>query len=220
MSNWLSDLEQFFPPLTLGVGLTVTISVGSFVLGALIAIPLALARVSGVRAVRWPSTAYVELLRGVPPLAWLFLIYFGLASRVITLGRVSAVVLALGLVAGAYLAEIYRAGILSVAHGQWEAGRAVGLQPVGLYVRIILPQAVVVVIPPSASYAIALLKDSSLAAVIGAQEITFRAFVETQRTLHGLEVFSVAAILYLLLSVPLAALSRWLDAGLRSYMRL
>lgn len=202
---------EFLKVLSQGIGQTVLITVTAFAVGAVLGLPLALLRRSRLRLVRLPATVVVETVRAVPPIVVLFLIYYALGSGLLQLSTFQAAACGLGLISMAYLAEIYRAGINSVHGGQWEATRALGLPILKTYTKVILPQSLIVVIPPAATFAIGLLKDSAIASVIGAQDITFRAFQETQATLQGLTIFGIAGVLYILLSIPIAVLARWTD---------
>ena len=205
-----------FEAVAQGIGQTLAITSGAFVVGAGLAVPVALMRRSPNPGLRLPATVLVEVLRAVPPIVWLFLIYHGLAQDGLRTGTAQAAILGLGLIATAYLSEIYRAGLFAVAKGQWEAADALGLPALARYRRVVLPQALVVVIPPAATYAIGLLKDSAIASVIGAQDITFHAFQRTQETLEGLSIFAVTGALYIVLSLPVAAVARFTDRRLTS----
>lgn len=202
---------QFLQALAQGIGQTCLITAGAFAFGAIVGIPLALLRRSPLVWLRWPATAVIEVLRSVPPIVVLFVLFYGLGSGVIRLSTVQAAILGLGVIAAAYLAEIYRAGIDAVATGQWEASKALALPRSKTYLLVILPQALIVVIPPAATFAIGLLKDSAIASVIGTHDITFQAFQESQATLQGLTIFAIAGGLYILLSIPIAVLARWAD---------
>jgi polar amino acid transport system permease protein len=210
----MSGVLDALGPLSAGIVATIVLTAGAFTLGAVIGVPVAAARASRFRVARIAGGAYVELLRGIPPIGWLFIIYYGLAELELRVASLPAAIIGLGLVSSAYLAEIYRAGLRAVPHGQWEAGRAVGLRAGQLYRRVIAPQAIVTVLPPAATYAIGLLKDSAIASAIGAAEITSHALNENQRSAQGLSVFLAAALLYLAISLPLAGLTRGLDGRL------
>ena len=205
---------QFLQALAQGIGQTCLITAGAFGLGAIVGIPLALLRRSPLVWLRWPATTVIEVLRSIPPIVVLFVLFYGLGNGAIRLSTVQAAVLGLGMIAAAYLAEIYRAGIDAVATGQWEASKALALPRSKTYLRVILPQALIVVIPPAATFAIGLLKDSAIASVIGAHDITFQAFQESQATLQGLTIFAIAGGLYILLSIPVAVAARWADHAL------
>jgi polar amino acid transport system permease protein len=181
----------------------------------LLGVPVAVARNAHRPALRIAGISYVELLRGIPPIAWLFVAYYGLVQFGIRISPMAAAIGGLGLISGAYIAEIYRAGLRAVPHGQWEAARAVGLSELHVYRHVVAPQAAATIFPPAATYLIGLLKDTAVASVIGAAEITAHALSEQQQTARGLSVFAAAAIVYLALSLPLGALSRAVDRGLR-----
>jgi polar amino acid transport system permease protein len=201
--------------LARGITTTLLLTVAAFALGCACGAPLALARRSATAWLRVPASVFVELVRGVPPIAWLFLIYFGLAQQGwLALDTTTAAVAGLGAIAAGHLCEIMRAAVGAVPRGQWEAARAVGLPRLRLYGEVIAPQAVRVAVPMAATFAIGLLKDSAVASTIGAQEITFQAFEQSQRHADGLTVFLVAGLLYAALSLPLATLTRRLDRRL------
>lgn len=204
--------------LAQGIGNTLLITFGAFLLGAILALPIVALRVAGPRPVRWLVIAVVDLVRAVPPIVWVFLIFFGLPEAGLRFQPVPAAILGLGVIAGAYLSEIYRAGIRGVPRGQWEAARAVGLSGPRLIWLVIVPQAVRVVIPPASTYLLGLLKDSALASIIGVSDVTFHAYSEAQQSLDGLKVFSIAAIVYLALSLPIAFGGRWLGQRLNRHM--
>ncbi|MGH3660609.1 MAG: amino acid ABC transporter permease [Micromonosporaceae bacterium] len=197
-----------------GVPDTLLVTAGALLLGAVGGIPLVILRRSRHALVRVPTQFLVDLLRAVPPVAWLFLIYYGLAQEVIQFEKFTAAIVGLGAISCAYMAEIYRGGLLAVGRGQWEAARALGIRERTVFAEIIAPQAMRAVIGPAASYAIALLKDSSIVSIIGVADITYMANTETQLTFQGLTIFAMAAALYVALSVPLALLSRTLDRKL------
>lgn len=209
MSNYLSVLAQ-------GIGTTLELTCFGFALGCVLGVVLAAARLSRWRALRIPATLYVEFVRGIPALVWLFIIYFGLAQGgYLKVDVIQAGVLGLGGIAGAYLSEIFRASVSAVPRGQWEAAHALGLSPVATLLRIIGPQAGRLAIPPVGTYLIGLLKDSALVSTIGAQDVTFRAFATAQNhALDGAKIFIVAGLIYILLSVPVATLTRWMDRRL------
>jgi polar amino acid transport system permease protein len=208
-------MAHYFSEVLPGVKYTVILTVAGFAIGAVPAVPLALLRRSRHAALRGVSRGYVDIVRSIPPITWLFLIFYGLPNAGITFAPLASAVIGLSLISAAYLAEIYRAGLLAVSGGQWEAGRALGLSEPDLLARIISPQAARVIGPPAATYAIGLLKDSAVASTIGVGELTFRAGAATQQGGHGLSLFFAAAVVYVLLSLPLAVVSRHVDRRLR-----
>lgn len=194
-----------------GIGATLAITGLSFLVGAILAVPIAAAARSRFIAVRFAQRGVVDLLRAVPPVVWLFLLFYGLAEHVITLQPYPAAVFGLGLVSAAYISEIYRGGLLAVKKGQWEASQSLGLNRFQMMRHVIAPQAFLVVLPGAATWAVALLKETAVVSIIGVSDITFRATNEAQGSGEGLKIYILAAIVYILLSVPVAALARWTD---------
>lgn len=209
------SLETLFTGIGAGLGITVILTVVSFVVGLVLAVPLALARTSRLRLLRWPAIAVIDISRGVPPLVWLLIIYYGL-SPIVALEPLPAALIGLSLISGAYLAENFRAGIDNVHRGQREAAKALGLTPSNQFWRVVAPQAVNIAMPPSASYAVSLLKDSAKASIIGVADVIFMAQLEVARGAPAVLVFSIAAGLYLLVGIPLSYFSRYVDGVVRS----
>jgi polar amino acid transport system permease protein len=204
----MNEFARALGVLATGIGNTFLLTGASFVLGAVIAVPVVLCRVSAVTPLRVIATSYTELSRGVPPIVWLFLIYFGLTQFGLRLESMTAAIVGLGIISGGYLAEVYRSGLRAVPAGQTEAAHALGIPRVATYTKVILPQAVGTVLPLAATYAVGLLKDSAVASVIGAQEITALAVGLSKREVEGLTIFAAAGLVYLVISVPLSALAR------------
>ncbi|MFF0990811.1 amino acid ABC transporter permease [Kocuria nitroreducens] len=203
------------PFLLQGLWTTLIITVAAFTIGAVCGIPVALMRLSQVAPLRWLGTAYVEVVRGIPPIAWMLLLFYGL-GRYVNLEPVLAASVALGAVATAFLAENYRAGIQSVAEGQWEGAGALGLSGRDTFWRIIAPQGIGVALPPSASFAVGLIKDSAIASVIGVTDIAFQALTLNQQGNPGLPIFFAAGLVYLIISIPVALLARRADSFIRT----
>lgn len=207
---------SYLEVLVAAIPTTLALTAVSFAIGVVGGLPLMLMRQSRLWLLRVPALTVIDFARGVPVIAWLFLIYFGLAESVIKFSAFGASVLALGLVTSGIMAEIYRSGVMAIGRGQWEAGRALGLREWRLAVDIVAPQALRVCTPPSASALLSLLKDTAVASTVGVADITYRAGVETRLTyVHGLTIFGMAALLYVALSLPIAGASRWLDRALR-----
>ena len=199
-----------------GVPMTLLVTVLAFLIGAVLALPIVAARRSRLAPVRWLGRAVVDVVRGIPPIVWLFLVFFGLGRDLLRLDPVEAGVLGLGVISAAYLAEIYRGGLSAVHAGQWEAAGALGMGRRDLMVRIVAPQAFRVALPAATTYAISLLKDSTVVSAIGVSEILFEATRTARSSGSGLAPFFIAAGIYIVLSAPLAWLSRGLDARLRA----
>ncbi|MFD1505707.1 amino acid ABC transporter permease [Georgenia yuyongxinii] len=198
-----------------GIPLTIGVTVASFALAAVAGVPLVLGLRSPRALVRVPIRAVVDLVRSIPILVWIFLLYFGLSVGGFRLDNLQAAILALGGVSAAYLAEVYRGAIESVDPGQWEAGRALALSPTETFTKVIAPQAVRVALPSATTFALTLLKDSSIPSVIGVAEISHFTLAESRATGQGLTAFTTAVVLYIVLSVPIALLSRYLDHRMR-----
>jgi His/Glu/Gln/Arg/opine family amino acid ABC transporter permease subunit len=200
-----------------GLPTTLLLAVLSLAIGAVGAVPLMVARRSSALALRLPARAAIDLLRAIPPIVWLFLVFFGLSEANVQLQPFTAAVVALGVVSCAYLAEIYRGGFMAIDHGQVEAGMALGLRRRDALRFVLAPQALRVALPSMATYAIALLKDTSLAYTIGVHEVLFHATEEAQLgAASPLGILLFAGGLYALLSIPTGLLARRLDASMRS----
>lgn len=181
----------------------------------MLAIPLVAGLRSGNRLVWLLTRGTIDLLRGIPPVVWLFILYYGVSIGVIRMSALQAAVIGLGLVAAAYLAEIFRGAIGSVHQGQWEASSALGFRTGTAWGRVIGPQAWRTAIPAYTTYGIGLLKDSSIASTIGVAEIVFMSNQYARQSGEGILVFFIAAGIYILLSMPLGMLSRHLDTKMR-----
>lgn len=203
-----------------GVANTLLLTGVSFAIGAVVAVPVTLAARSRFLPVRWVVRSLVELIRSIPVLVWLFIVFFGLPQYGLTPGPMSSAILTLSGVSAVYLSEIYRGGIAGVSRGQWEASRALGLGQLDTGLRIIAPQVLRVVLPPVATYGIGLLKDSALASTIGVVELTYRANTETQVTGQGLTAYVITGAIYVLIGLPLAVVSRRVDSRLRAKFSL
>ncbi len=175
-----------------------------------------LAEESTCAPLRLIARAYVNLVRAVPPIVWLFIVYFGVGSELLRLTPFGAALIGLGLISSAHLAEIYRGGMISIGKGQREAAAALNLGPAYSFIDVMAPQAIRVALPPSAGYAIGLLKDSAISSAIGVPELTERANEVAQATLSGLPVYVTLAAIYILMSLPIAWLARTVDTQLRA----
>lgn len=213
-------MESALRALAGGVPVTLLVTVAAFLIGTTLAVPLTAARRVRYGWVRVPADALVDLLRSVPPVVWLFLLFFGLPSVGTELSSLTAAIGGLGVIAAAYVSEIYRAGLESLPPGQDDAARALGLGTRDRLRFVTGPQALIVVVPALGAYTVGLLKDCAIVSAIGVNDITFRALTESQRTLEGLSVFGAAAIFYLALSVPFALIARWVTARLTVRMGL
>ncbi|MCC7023979.1 MAG: amino acid ABC transporter permease [Thermomicrobiales bacterium] len=189
-------LTRAFPLLVDALAMTIFLGVTSFLIGSAIGMVVALARLFGGPVLRAVAVTYVSILRGTPLLIQLLLVYFGLPQFGILLRPVPAAIIALSLHAGAYLAENFRAGILAVDKGQWEAAYSLGMPFAKAFRRVAFPQAARVAIPPVGSRFIALIKDTSLASVVTVVELTAVAESIGSSTFRYLEMFAIVAMIY------------------------
>ena len=204
--NWLT-----FTVLLKGLGLTVVLAACSLGLALVWGLFIALGRLSPRRWLRWPSTLYVEFIRGVPLLVLIVWIYFGISGDFISLSDISAAILAFGICYGAFIGETYRAGIESVDRGQTEAARALGLTKLQTLRHVVLPQAIRNILPALGNEGIALLKDTSLAMVIAIPELMMRGSEIASREFNYMKIFTVVALLYLATTFALTRIQRLLE---------
>ncbi|UCG38458.1 MAG: amino acid ABC transporter permease [bacterium] len=207
----LAQWERWKPGLLLqGLVLTLEISVLSIALGIFIGLFTGLARLSKSPAPKWLAIGYIELIRGTPLLVQIYIFYF-FVGQVFRLSNFMAGVLALSVFAGAYVAEIFRAGIQSIHRGQMEAARSLGMSYALAMRYIILPQAFKRILPPLAGQFISLIKDSSLVGVIALVELTRAGREIGTSTINYFEVFFTVAALYLILTFSLSMLVQFLE---------
>ncbi len=200
------------PLLFMGAGVTIKITALSVGFGIIIGLFVGIARISEFRLPRLLAAIYVDFLRGTPLLVQIFLVYFALPA--ITGQRMDpfiAAISACSINSGAYIAEIFRAGIQSVDKGQMEAGRSLGMSWGQTMRYIIIPQAFKRVIPPLGNEFIALLKDSSLVSVIGFEELTRRGQLIIARTYGSLEIWTAVALIYLIMTIAISRLVAYLE---------
>ena len=193
-----------------GAGVTVALSLLGMALAVALGMPIALMRLYGPAPIRWLAVVYVEVFRGIPVLLLLFFLYFVLGSAY-HIDAFTTAVVGLGLNYAAYEAEIYRAAIGAVPAGQWEAAASLGMSRALTFRRIILPQALRIILPPMTSDFVALFKDTSVVSVIAVAELTKRYQTAAQSSLDYVGIGLMTAALYLIMSVPLGFLSRWLE---------
>ncbi len=194
-----------------GWGLTLGLSLLSLFCSSLFGLLAALSRKSSVLILRSGALLYTELIRGTPLLVQILLLYYGIANAVGLSQRFIAGVLILSCFSGAYLSEIFRAGMESVSSAQLESARSLGMNRRQLIRWLILPQALRQVLPPMTGQCVSLIKDSSLLSIIGLQEFTLSAREVNSYTYSTLEAYLPLALGYLLLTLPLSMLARWLE---------
>ncbi len=198
-----------------GVGVTLYLSVLSIFLATLLALLAALGRLSIIPPIYALSTFYVSLIRGTPLFLQIFFFYLALPQVGINLSGMMAGVIALGLNYGAYMSEIFRAGLSSVGKGQREAAQAIGMTPGQTMTRIVLPQALRFAIPPTGNEFIAMTKDSALISATGfVHELMWRATKVGRAQFHSLEALIMAAVFYWMMTLVLSAIQSRIEARL------
>jgi polar amino acid transport system permease protein len=208
--NW-RVFVQTLPLLLSGLFTTILLGVVSISLGLAGGLGFALVRLYGHPILRRLSIAYIDVFRAIPLLVLLVVVYYALPFVGLRLSPFGAAATSLSLVASAYSAEIFRAGIQAVPSGQFEAGRALGLRPAPLMVRVILPQAIRIVIPPITSNSINVLKDTALASVVAMPDLLKQATQAQALSANPTPLITAAGI-YLLLLLPLVRLVGLLEA--------
>ena len=197
-------LPSFLPILLVGFQVTLIVAAGSLVIAMALGLLLAVARMSESRLLSFAAGVYIEFIRGTPALTQLFIIYFGLAYLGFTLPGLVAAIGGLGLNGAAYVAEIFRAGLSAVPDGQRQAALSLGLTPYQTFRYVRVPQAFRLMLPPFCNYAIQLVKDTSLASVVAAPEVMFRARALVMETYLSMQIYVLVGIMYLCVSIPLA----------------
>jgi len=222
MSQWVGFLGQ-------GIGYTILVSAVSILFSVILALIGALARLSKNPIANGLSAFYVSFIRGTPQLVQVYMIYLGLPqvgqslealgapgwlADLFVLPAIPSGILALSINYGAYMTETFRAGIQSIHGGQREAALSLGMTPGQCTRRIILPQALRIVIPPVGNDFIAMLKDSSLVSLMGVMELTWRATKIGRRYFRSLELLTVAAIFYWIMTIVLQTVQGRIEARL------
>ncbi len=215
MPAWLQlMIDSFWPLLSAGLIFTVPLTLITFVLGIVLGLSVALARLYGPAPLVMLVRFYVWLIRGTPLLVQLFLIFYGLPSAGIVLDAFTAAVIGFTLNIGAYSSEIIRATLAAIPKGQWEAAYSIGMNWPQVMWRVILPQAVRIAVPPLSNTFISLVKDTSLAAAVTVPEL----FQAAQRlafvTYEPLILYIETALIYLMFSSVLSTLQDRLEQRL------
>jgi len=190
---------------------TVLLSLVAFAGGALVGLPIALMRVSPSHALRIVAGGYIQLIQGTPLLILLFLTYFGLGILGYKLTPLVAAGLALTLYAAAFLGEIWRGCIEAVPRTQWEASDCLGLDRFQQYAYVILPQAFKMAIPPTVGFMVQIVKNTSLASVVGFVELARAGQIVNNSTFEPFIIFCIVAAIYFAMCYPLSLASRFLE---------
>ena len=199
---------DYLPLLATGLWRTVAVTVLALILASALGLVWAMLRSSGRRALELPARYIVEFLRGIPILVVLFYIYFVMPELGLDLTAFQAGVLGLALIYSCYIGETFRGGIAAVDKGQIEAAKSIGMKHGRMMRRIVLPQAFRIALPPYGNNMVMLLKDSSQVSVISVAELTMQGKMLASSTFDNMTVFTMVALLYLCLTIPLNMLMR------------
>ncbi|MCR4471579.1 MULTISPECIES: amino acid ABC transporter permease [unclassified Burkholderia] len=194
---------------------TLMLTASSFVIGAVLAVPICAVASSKSAVVRTVSHSIILVVRSIPPIVWLFIIFFGIGNGLVAMSPMTAAVAGLGLITAVNLGEIYRGAMKAIPAGQFEAAKVLGLSGLRQYTEILAPQIFRVALPSAATYAIGLLKDTAVASTIGVPEMAQAAYRVSQQTFRGLEVYIISGLFYFAISLVMAYVSRSLDKRLR-----
>jgi len=213
---------EILPRLVMSLGVTIRLTLVSLCIATILGIIFALMSISSRKPLKLASSFYLDLIRGTPLIVQAFFIYFGIPQLLQSLGfRVRltpdlAGIITLSLNAGAYMSEIFRSGILAVDKGQMEAARSLGLPKSRAMLKVIIPQAVRIVIPSLVNQFIITLKDTSILSVIGIRELTQTGKLVIATTFESFKVWALVAIMYLVIIKVLSVLSVRLERSLRN----
>ena len=208
MKGFWHDAVEFFPILMSGVALTIVVTIGSLLLSTVLGLIWAMMRVSGIKVLSMLSASLINVIRGIPIIVLLFYLYFVMPDLGVTLSALQAAILGLGIAYSAYQAENFRAGIEAIDKGQIEAAQSIGMGWWLTMRRVVLPQAVRIVLPPYGNVMIMMLKDSSQASTITVAELALQGKLIASSTFKNTSVFTMVALMYLTMSIPLILLVR------------
>ncbi|MGA8595323.1 MAG: amino acid ABC transporter permease [Bryobacteraceae bacterium] len=211
MNSFLADAREFLPFLLHGIGVTIEITLFALAVSIVLGFGWALMALSRFRVLRAISQTIVNTIRGIPIIVQLFYMYFVVPEIGIQLDAFSAGVLGLGLAYSVYQAENFRAGFLSVDPSLIETAQSLGMSDAVILRRVTFPLAVRVILPPFGNTAIMLLKDSSIASTITVSELTRAGQLIAVSTFRNMSVYTLVALLYLLMSLPLSILTKRLE---------
>jgi polar amino acid transport system permease protein len=209
--DFLEESRRFLPLLLRGVGLTLEVSLGALLLSTVLGILLAMMRISHRAWINQPAKGVVAVTRGLPAMVQVYYVYFVLPDYGIALTAFAAAVIGLGVASAGFQAENFRAGIEAVDRGQAEAADSLGMTWFVKMRRVILPQAIKVMLPTYGNSMVSVLKDSSLASTITVAELSLQGKLLAASSFENTTVFTLVALLYLCMCVPLMTFNRWLE---------
>ncbi|MFG1317504.1 amino acid ABC transporter permease [Xanthobacter autotrophicus] len=197
-----------------GAGWTIVLSLLGFVGGTLLGLPVALARASKSRLLRFLSGVLVQLVQGIPLPVIMFVVYFGISIAGFDVPALVAAGVAMTLYSGAYLGEIWKGCILAVPRTQWEAGECLALTKTQRFIFVILPQALRIAVPPTVGFLVQIVKNTSYSVVINFFDLTYSAKVINNATYKPFTVFTIAALIYFAICFPMSLLASRFDRRL------
>jgi len=183
-----------------GIWVTFKVTVGAILLALVIGLFAGLGRLAENKVINGIASLYVEVIRGIPLLVQLFYIYYAL-GRIVNIPAITSAIIAMAVCYGAYMGEIFRAGIQSIPKGQMEAARSLGMNKSQAMVHVILPQAVTVILPPIGNEFVALLKDSSLVSILAVADLLRRGREFASETFTYFETYTMVALVYLVITL-------------------
>jgi polar amino acid transport system permease protein len=192
LTQFAADARDFLPILLKGCAVTIQVTLAALVLSTLLGFVWALMRLSPYALLRWPALTFITVIRGIPIIVQLFYMYFVLPDLGIQLSA-------------------FQAGFIGLGHGQIEAAQSLGMRPPLVMRRVVLPQAIRVFLPPYGNTMIMMLKDSSIASAITVAELTRGGQLIAASTFKNMTVFTLVALLYLTMSLPLTLFAHWLE---------
>ena len=210
----LNEMISFLPSLLAGAWVTITVSLVAYALALIVGLVFGIARMSHFWPIKAVATVYVQFIRGTPLLLQLFFIYYVLPYGGIILSPFASGVSGLTLNYSAYMAEVFRSGVQAIPRGQREAGLSLGMSRGLLMRRIILPQAIRIVIPAIGNFFVSIFKDSALVSVITMRDLMFSGQLLASATFKHFEIFALVAVIYFIISYPTAKLVDYIEARL------
>lgn len=206
-----SQAVEYFPILLQGVGTTVAITLCTLVMGTTLGLFWAMLRVSGIKVLAQISRYTTNIIRGIPIIVILFYLYFVVPEFGVDLTAFQAGFIGLGLTYSAYMSEVFRAGIEAIDPGQNEAAHSIGMSRAMSMRRVILPQAWKIALPPYSNNMIMMLKDTSQTSIITVVELSMQGKLLAAASFNNANIFTLVALMYLSLSLPLMAVAGWLE---------
>ncbi|RNB80950.1 amino acid ABC transporter permease [Brevibacillus panacihumi] len=228
--DFKTAFEQLTPSLLEALGLVVTLALLSFVLALTIGMLVALGRLSKVRSLQVVLIAFLEIVRGTPLLVQLLYVYYVLPEIIsyivgiwvpgyhMNISAFTASIIGLGVNYGCYLSEVFRSSIQAIDKGQLEAAKALGYTSRKAMWHIVIPQSIRIALPPLGNYFNAMLKDTSLCAFITLGEIILKTQAYASQTFLTIESYTIAALIYLIVSIPLGQAIRIMERRLRRHV--